>query len=41
VKFIKALSASVLVAGLVSGASTAALAFECKVKEASMAKPGG
>jgi len=41
VKFIRALSASVLVAGLVSGASTAALAFECKVKEASMAKPGG
>ncbi len=40
-KFIKALSASVLVAGLVSGASTAALAFECKVKEASMAKPDG
>ena len=40
-KFIKALSASMLVAGLLGGASTAALAFECKVKEASMAKPGG
>jgi len=41
VKFIKALSASMLVAGVLGGASTSALAFECKVKEASMAKPGG
>lgn len=44
-KILKALSAGVLVAGLVGGASTSALAgghgFECKVKEESMAKPGG
>ena len=44
-KIVKALSAGVLIAGLASGASTAALAgghgFECKVKQGGMAKPGG
>ena len=44
-KIVKALSAGVLIAGLVSGASTVAFAgghgFECKVKQESMAKPGG
>jgi tripartite-type tricarboxylate transporter receptor subunit TctC len=45
VKIVKALSAGVLIAGLVGGASTVAFAgghgFECKVKQDSMAKPGG
>ena len=44
-KIVKALSAGVLIAGLVGGASTVAFAgghgFECKVKQESMAKPGG
>jgi tripartite-type tricarboxylate transporter receptor subunit TctC len=41
VKIVKSLSAGVLIAGLISGVSSAAFAFECKVKEASMSKPGG
>ena len=40
-KIVKSFSASLLVAGLIGSASTGALAFECKVKETSMAKPGG
>ena len=38
---IKNFTAGVVAAGLVSGMATAAHAFECKVKDASMAKPGG
>ena len=38
---LKNFSAGIIAAGLVGGMVTAAHAFECKVKDASMAKPGG
>ena len=41
VNLLKNFTAGVVAAGLVSGMATAAYAFECKVKDASMAKPGG
>jgi len=41
VNLLKNLTAGVVAAGVISGMATAAHAFECKVKDASMAKPGG
>ena len=38
---LKNFTAGFVAVGLVGGMATAAHAFECKIKDASMAKPGG